>query len=516
MINLSATPGLPYAQPWRKAIAVGRAFDLLRQDLLAHLAQLQRDVGFRSCRFHAVFDDDMQVVLRQPDGSLAFQWRFVDQAYDALLALGLKPFVELNPMPTVLASGTQQMFWYKMNVTPPKVMAEWEQLIEAFARHLIDRYGSEEVRSWWFEVWNEPNLSGFWSGSKEDYFALYDASARALKRVDAGLRVGGPASSKANWLEDLIRHCDASGTPLDFVSSHLYPQDEYVDYQDRAGSPHAPGGFFAATIAEAVRKVHALRPGLPVHWTEWNAMSCASTASIDWCNNATNDQLHGAALAARACVELDGTLDTLCWWVASDVFSEGGIPRSAFSMTYGLMTIHGIPKAAYHAFAFLRRLRGGRLAAQLADRRPPGAGIAATRDGEAVQVVAWNQRLLEERNPQTWDDRLRVPVPASGDHLVLCARVGPGAGSAYERWLAMGAPHDLPPTVERALRAMAEPAWTCERLSAVNGTVELPLRLAPGELLYVEVRPVGQQAIPRGTDPASMAAWNASMGERSR
>ncbi|HAT10253.1 MAG TPA: hypothetical protein DCS97_06610 [Planctomycetes bacterium] len=514
MITLSPTPGQPYAQPWRNAIAVGRAFDLLRQDLLDHLRQLQKDVGFHSCRFHAVFDDDMQVVLRQPDGSLAFQWRFVDQAYDALLAMGLKPFVELNPMPSALASGTQQMFWYKMNVTPPKVMAEWDQLIEAFVRHLIDRYGSAEVRTWWFEVWNEPNLGCFWSGSKEDYFALYDASARAVKRVDPLLRIGGPASSKAYWLEDLIRHCDATGTPLDFVSSHLYPQDEYVDYQDRKGSPHAPGAFFAATIAEAVRKVHALRPGLPVHWTEWNAMSCHSTASIDWCNNATNDQLHGAAFAARTCVELDGSLDTLCWWVASDIFSEGGIPRSAFSMTYGLMTIHGIPKAAYHAFAFLRRLRGGRLA--VSGNPPAAAGLAATRDGAAVHAVAWNQRLLEEAAPAAWDDRLRVPVQAAGDHLVLCARVGPGAGSAYERWLAMGAPHDLPPTVEDALRAMAQPAWSCDRLAAKDGVIEVPLRLAPGEILYLEVRPVGQRAFPRSTDPASMATWNAGMGEQSR
>ncbi len=516
MIRLTTGPGQPYAQPWRNAIAVGRAFDLLREDLLAHLRQLQRDIGFRHCRFHAIFDDDMQVVSRLADGTLAFQWRWVDQVYDALLAIGLKPFVELNPMPTPLASGTQTMFWYRMNVTPPRRMDEWELLVETFTRHLIDRYGSEEVRSWWFEVWNEPNLGCFWSGSKETYFALYDASARAIKRVDPALRVGGPASSKASWLEDLIRHCDASGVPLDFVSSHLYPQDEQVDFPDRRGSPHAPGAYFAATVAEAVRRVRTLRPGLPVHWTEWNAMSCASAQTVDWCTNATNDQLHGAALAARAAVELDGILDTLCWWVGSDVFSEGAIPRSAFSMTYGLLTIHGIPKAAYHAFAFLRRLRGGRLTVELDGARPPAAGLAATRDGEAVRVVAWNQRLLEDAAPAAWNDRLRMPVEGAGEHLVLTARVGPGAGSAYEHWLAMGAPHDLSPTVEEALRAMAQPAWTCERVTPAAGAVEIPLRLDPGELLYLELRPIGQRAFPRGTDPAAMAAWNAGMGETSR
>ncbi len=515
MITIERTPGAPFLQPWRNAIAVGRAFDLMRADLQSHLRLLQREIGFRFCRFHAVFDDDMDVVLRRPDGTLAFQWRNVDQVYDALLALGLKPFVELNPMPTALASGTQTMFWYEMNVTPPKDYGEWEQLVEAFTRHLVDRYGIAEVRSWWFEVWNEPNLQGFWSGTKAEYFQLYDASARALKRVDAGLRVGGPASSKASWLEDMVTHCDETGVPLDFASSHLYPQDEYVDFRDRAGSPYPPGRYFIETVRDAVRRVRAKRPGLPVHWTEWNTMSCASTKGIDWCNNTTNDALHGAAVAARAMVELDGDLDTLCWWVASDIFAEGGIAQSAFSMTYGLLTIHGIPKAHYHAFSFLARLNGGRLPAQVAGA-PASAGLAAARDGDAVRVVAWNQRLLEDAAPATWTDTLRVPVAAIGEHLVLTARVGAGAGSAYEHWLAMGAPHDLAPTVERALRTLAEPAWSTQRLSSNAGHVAVPLALAPGELIFIEVRPVGQTALPRTVDAKAMERWNAIMGEVSR
>ncbi len=515
MITIDRTPGAPFLQPWRNAIAVGRAFDLTRADLLDHLRLLQREVGFRTCRFHAVFDDDMQVVLRRPDGSLAFQWRNVDQVYDALLAMGLKPFVELNPMPTALSSGTQTMFWYKMNVTPPKDFGEWEQLIEAFARHLVDRYGIAEVRSWWFEVWNEPNLQGFWSGTKEEYFRLYDASARALKRVDTGLRIGGPASSKASWLEDMIAHSDATGVPLDFVSSHLYPQDEYVDYSDRKGSPHQTGDYFIATIRDAVRRVHVLRPGLPVHWTEWNTMACASSKGINWTTNTTNDALHGAAVAARAMVELDGDLDTLCWWVASDIFTESGISPCAFSMTYGMLTIHGIPKPAFHAFAFLARLTGDRLTTQV-NGAPHAAGLAMARDGVAVRAVVWNQRLLEDTAPPTWQDELRVPVTSDGEHLVLCARVSTGAGSAYESWLAMGAPHDLAPTVERALRAMAEPRWTTQRMPAQSGSVAVPLRLEPGELLFMEVRPVGQSAMPRKADAASIAAWDAIMGERSR
>src|SRR6476661_3612893 len=107
--------------PWRNIIAVGRAHNLLRADILEHLAYAQKIMGYRYCRFHAIFDDEMDVVKRDAKtGKLIFQWHQVDQVYDALLKMGIKPFVELNPMPKVMASGKQDMFNYKMNVTPPK------------------------------------------------------------------------------------------------------------------------------------------------------------------------------------------------------------------------------------------------------------------------------------------------------------------------------------------------------------------------------------------------------------
>lgn len=185
MITLSppSIEDRPLRMPWKQGITVGRAYELLRADLLDHLRLVQRVVGYRYCRFHGVFHDDMDVVRRDAGGKLFFQWHHVDKVYDALLALGLKPFVELNPMPAALASGTQTIFAWKMNVTLPREYDEWAQLVRAFTEHLIERYGLDEVATWYFEVWNEPNLSGFWSGTQEDYWRLYDVSARTLKSV---------------------------------------------------------------------------------------------------------------------------------------------------------------------------------------------------------------------------------------------------------------------------------------------------------------------------------------------
>lgn len=521
MIILGSGTGVRLRMPWRNAIAVGRAYDLVRADLRAHLSTLQRAFGYRYCRFHAVFDEDMDVVVRRPDGSIAYQWHHVDQVYDALLAMGLRPFVELNAMPKALASGTQEMFWYRINVTPPRAWGEWEDLVHAFARHLVDRYGVEEVRTWYFEVWNEPNLNGFWSGTKEDYFRLYDASAAALKRVDRGLRVGGPATSKTSWLEDMVEHCAGAGVPLDFVSTHLYPQDEYVEHPDRAGSPFAAGAWFAGTIERARRRVDEAshRCGLPspeLHFTEWNAMTCGRSADIDWLNNPTNDSLHGAAFVVANCLALDRCVDTLAWWVASDVFVETGLPHSAYSMTYGMLTIHGIPKASFQAFRLLRRMRGELLAVCRDADAPRQSGIAATADGEARNLLLWNQRLLEDPAPQAWRERVRVPLAAAGAHVVLMARVRAGAGSAYESWLAMGAPHNLSPLEEEALRAHAEPAWEMATVAAGSQAAELDVELAPGEVLFVHIRPQGMRCMPRAAVAADLERWNAAMGERSR
>lgn len=507
--------------PWRNCIAVGRAYELLRKDLLDHLRFLQREIGYRYCRFHGIFHDDVAVVVRRPDGKLQYQWHQVDKIYDALLEIGLRPFVELNPMPAALASGTQTIFWWKMNVTPPRDYSEWEDLVYQFTRHLVDRYGIGEIRRWYFEVWNEPNLAGFWTGTKQDYWKLYDSSARAVKRVDAQLRIGGPATSKANWVTDMIDHCAADDVPLDFISTHLYPQDEHVQYQDRQGSPHQPGEFFADTIRGALDEIRrGKRPDLPIHWTEWNAMSTDSSKNISWVDNPTNDSIFGASFIVKNMLALDNAADTLCWWVASDLFEESAMPNGPFSCTYGMLTIHGIPKASYHAFSLLSKLRGPLMPVHL-DGVPDGCGAFATAMGDVRNVLLWNCPPMGAANPQTWRDTIQLPVATANRQLAVTVRIKPGAGSCYETWLAMGRPQNLSPTQESLLRAHAIPEHRVQTVTPTAGAsgarcaIDLPVELLPGEVLYVEISPAGPAAAPKGAKLHDLQRWNKLMGELS-
>lgn len=502
----------PLRKPWKNCIAVGRAYELLREDLLAHLDWLQREVGFRSSRFHAVFHDDVGIVKKTRNGRIYYCWNQLDKIYDALLARGLRPFVELNPMPSALASGPARIMHYNMNVSPPAQWEAWGALVEAFARHLVERYGLEEIRQWNFEVWNEPNLSAFWSGTKEEYFRLYETAARALKRVDATLRIGGPASSKAHWLNDLIAYCHTNQVPLDFISTHLYPQDEQVE-AGQGESPYTPGEFFRTMFTDVQKLVRSsVMPDLPIHWTEWNTQSAADFDGITWFDNEACDNVYGGAFVARQCVELDATCDTMAFWVASDIFEEHPIQPAPFSATYGLVTIDGVPKAAANAFRLLNRLQGN-VIAEVVDA-PLGCGGVVARDGDVTHALFYNCQPPSGKNPRGWLTKLILPA-ASGDRLITRLFVGPEAGSPYEWWCRIGRPMHLSSAQLAAMRQIAEPQSQTWLEQSVSDSCELAIDLPANTFAYYEIRPT-EPAAPRKSEWADLRLIEAELGELSR
>lgn len=495
--------------PWRNIIAVGRANNLLRADVLAHLAYAQKVMGYRYCRFHAIFDDEMNVVRRDAtSGKLIFQWHEVDQIYDSLLKLGIKPFVELNPMPKVMASGKQDMFAYKMNVTPPKSYDEWEYLVRSFTQHMVERYGIDEVRTWYFEVWNEPNLSGFWGGTQEEYWKLYTASAKAVKAVDSQLRIGGPASSKGNWIKEIIAYTTKNKVPLDFVSTHLYPQDEQVQYPNRVNSPYKIGDFFSATVKEVEKEVReSARPDLEIHWTEWNTQTAASEKQITWSDNIYVDNLYAASFIVRNCLELDKAGKSFAYWVVSDIFDEGGIPHSPFSNTYGLISIHGIPKASFNGFRLLRKMTGDILTVENKDKYPEGTGIKVTRDQNITKVILWNQNFAEKAVHSDWNGTVDIPTGMDTTFNAIKMTIGLAQGSAWESWQTMGKPLNLSPTQYEYLKAKSEPGFSQQQLISKNKQTKISFSLKPGEVQYIELSPTGFVDVKKSVDAEEMKRW---------
>src|SRR2546425_3125045 len=190
---------------------------LIRPDCLGQLKTAAEELGFRYIRFHAIFHDVLGTA-RVIDGRSVYDWTKIDQLYDALLALKIRPFVELGFTPEAMKTSDQTIFYWKGNTSHPKLEA-WRDLVDAFVRHLRERYGEAEVREWFFEVWNEPNLDGFWErADQKAYFELYDLSARTIKAIDPALRVGGPSTAGAAWVPEFLAHVAKSGSGVDFVS----------------------------------------------------------------------------------------------------------------------------------------------------------------------------------------------------------------------------------------------------------------------------------------------------------
>ena len=469
-ITVDATaPTRPFPHFWEHMFGSGRAALTLRESYREDLRAVRGVTALAYVRFHGIFHDELGVYTEGPSGEARYNFSYVDQVYDGLLANGARPIVELSFMPSQLASSnTRHSFWYRPVVSPPKDYGRWDALIAAFARHLVERYGIDEVSRWYFEVWNEPNLD-FWAGEprQSTYFTLYDHTARSLKSVDERLRVGGPATAQAAWVAAFIRHCQENRVPLDFISTHVYGDDSAKDVFGSTES--IPRGRM---VCRAVQKVHAEiqsspLPALPLLWTEFNATFRTQT-------EVTDAPFMGPWLAetVRQC---DGLVQEMSYWAFSDVFEEQGVVKTPFYGGYGLLAVGGIPKPAFNAFALLHRLGEQRLVSD-------ATGTLFTRREDGTLVLAiWNYAELGSRPAaRRVLLKLRHVDARTASVQALDAEHG-NVRPAYER---MGAPRYPTPRQLAELRAAAALPPPTER-SLEAGT--LNLEIPPDGLILVTI-----------------------------
>lgn len=450
----------PFPHFWEQTFGSGRAILVLRESYLNDLREVKKATDFRYMRFHNILHDEVGIYDEDPDGRPVYNFSYLDQIYDALLRNGVRPFVEISFMPKKLAARQDvHPFWYHPIVAPPKDYEKWDNLIRAFAGHLIDRYGLDEVAQWYFEVWNEPNID-FWTGVPKEatYYELYDHTARALKSVNPGLRVGGPSTSSAHWVDSFLRHVSEQNVPIDFVSSHGYADDTVEDlfgmHQDIPMDQR---------VCAAIRKVHdqiaaSSRPALPLMWTEWTVPSFGM-------QHARDTTYVGPALAddIRQC---DGSVTTMSFWTFSDVFEEDGPKHEPFDGGFGLITMGSIKKPSYTAFALLHQLGEERI-----DETAPGVLVTRRADGRLV-IAAWN--LVDpdkEGRSRTIDFNIRGVLP---DSVVRVSRADAEHGDTLSAYKKMGSPRYPTKEQVRDLNRVAE-TNSSESLRLKAGRVKLDI-----------------------------------------
>lgn len=411
---------------WSRCAGSDRASATMRESWRHDLERFRVETGLERVRFHGIFNDDLGV---WPGGMNGKDPNFqnVDEVYDGVLARGVQPFVELSFMPKKLASGNTKLnFTYNANITPPASPQAWGDFIGVFVRHLIDRYGLSTVRQWYFEVWNEPNLSWFFSGTQADYFAMYKAAARAIKAVDPKLRVGGPSTAAAQWMPEFLGFCAQENLPVDFVSTHIYAGDDQKELFGEANKiPHKD--VIPAAMAKVRSQIDATRyKGAELWLSEWSSDSPAMIA-------------HVISNCLPYC-------HAMSQWCISNVFEEINFPNFILKEGdggWGMIAQRGIPRPSFNTYKLLHRLGQRRLATT-------GPALASkTRNGAAALI--WN--LAEVKQPSgipgmsneriVMGERKKIKVKLKGaapGKSVRVSYVDQERGSPLPKWRELGSP----------------------------------------------------------------------------
>ncbi|MCF6465491.1 GH39 family glycosyl hydrolase [Clostridium sp. Cult2] len=473
---------------WRELITFSRAAEGLRSNWQAQLKELQKEIGFNYIRFHGIFMDEMMVYNLSKKGNVEYNWSYVDELFDFFMEVNIKPFVEFGFMPDELKRSDETVFWWKGNISPPKDIKLWTDLVEEFIKHCINRYGLKEVETWYFEVWNEPEYEYvFWAGSKEEYFEFYRETALAIKSISGNLKVGGPAITHgaildSDWLEDFLVFCNRNKVPLDFLSAHIYP--EYVCQEALEKLPsYFEKGMDVVDIIPLVKKIYHDRnhtfntinrinnivetnlKGKPeIHITEWNASS--------YFGNLIHDTSYVATFIIKNVLDSINTVNSLGYWTFTDIFEEHKLGMSHFHGGFGLINKDGLKKSSYYAYYLLSKL-GDRVIGQ-------GEDYIITKSGKDIQILAYNyayfddlflsgdtshinhkERYLIYENKEIKEIEFNIKG-VMGDYKITNYKLNRGKGSVFDEWIKMGAPENMSMEEIEYLKGKAKPEMVVE------------------------------------------------------
>lgn len=477
-INSSGKKFEPY---YLKCICAGRAHEGLRANWQRQLKTVQKEIGFEYIRFHGIFNDEMAIYSENENGEPEFFWQYFDELFDFLQEVNLKPIFELSFMPEAIATKPHTLFWWKGNACPPTDYDKWAKLVEATVRHSIERYGIDNVLKWRWEVWNEPNLGSFWTGTQEEYFKLYKVSAKAIKSVDERLSVGGPSSSGAdfrdnlNYLMAFIKFCNKENLPLDFISAHPYPTYWPLDTDGNEQMGYM-GKNCNIEHLDLIKNIveSSPYPNAEIHLTEYNTSPSP--------RDLIHDTMFPLPFLLYNLTQNIGKVNSLGFWTFTDIFEENGPGKSQFHGGFGLMNVLGIRKPSYFAYKFLSDM-GNELVYK-------DENCFVTKKDEALHILLWNycyytdefakgdrSKLSQHSRDDVFENkRLEISIDIKNAKNIRAYKISKDNGSAFHNWLNMGAPES--PTKEQT-----------DMLVSNSAPEEIPFEneftLNPNEVIYI-------------------------------
>lgn len=478
-------PRTPFRHTWEGFVNVDQFRWMVRRDLQEQLALVQSELRARHVRAVGMLDDEMRVYCPSPASFMGYEpkeprtnWQTVDYVIDSLLDRGLHPMYTTSFIPGAMASGPVRVFTTQAHTSPPKEWKQWEAFIREGVAHAVDRYSLDVVRHWHFEVWNEPNLAGwFWGGTQADFHELWRSTHAAIKSVDASLRVGGPSTARAEWLDSFLEFADRNSCSPDYLITHVYNNDstthdplapfDGAQPEKEGKSPDSASGY--------IRRVRSFLDRIgyrgEMHWNEWGRFFHA----VD----SRREQPSEAAFIARLLADVSQEADVFAYWCLSDIYDQVGYGREAFHGGYGLLSLQGLRKPAYHAFQLL---------AMLGEERVGTDGDSADGFLNAIVTSSPGQRAHalvyaydHDQNPAQRSVEVAVDLPTGATPQRLY-RIDSVENNVVARWHALGAPDYLSReqtrelAADNQLRASNQPV-RCERAphgATAHFTMESP------------------------------------------
>lgn len=500
MESIHLDPGVTHGafrHNFNTVIGSGHLGLALYERTLKHLEMAHRDFGVKYLRCHGLLSGSpdlcswanqsraglnpelgFDVDQMAGEGDVMANYAFVDLIIDRLLDIGIRPFVEIGFMPRILASSRHTLMRWYAYTSPPRDYALWSQLIEGLMRHWLKRYGKTEMLKWYYEVWNEPNLDGFWSSTMDEYHKLYAYTAEAVKAVDGGFRVGGPSTAgraKA-YIDEFLTFCDETKTPVDFVTSHSYSANTSSRKGEFSYHQVAEPTFLTKRFAQMRQEIdNSPIPGLPLHVTEYN--STTSTHEI------IHDLPFNAAYLARTLSEAQDA-DSLSYWAVSDIFVEETIPRAEFHGGFGMINIHDIPKPTYHMFHFFSQL-----GTEILQRRPNS--LFTRRDDNHIVGVLWNPNDNDREIQQV---QYRIELAGDDTYAARTLLVDETHANPYRAWELLGRERNPSREQVELLREASRPSCRYHSLDRQRDKPCLELTLDKNAVMLVDLMPVEDHA----------------------
>lgn len=477
--------------PWNFGVNTCHAFLWTRNDLNKHARVSSKECGFRYVRFHNIISRQTGVYSEDENGTPQINFEKFDVIIDNIIACDYIPYLEISFCPDALSDELNEMCYYKANASVPNSFEKWSYLITKIIEHIIERYGLNFAKKMYFEVWNEPDLP-FLRGDMEDYFRLYDYTVTAIKSVNSELRVGGPATSKCEWIEDFVKHIekgseitDGKPVPCDFISTHAYPSDLPFLNSDYGADVTLQESNIMYQLFKNVKDIveSSTLKGLPIIMGEWNSSAGPLVFNHDEKNN--------GAFIIKTCNDLKDIIDGSLYWNMSDIYEEVDFHYIPFHGGYGIINVNDIPKSSFHAFSMLNKITGNEVCAAY-DKEDANVRALAAYDNEnnIFKILLYYYKEPTIDNSETENITVSVSGIESKSISAEFEMVNDEGGSAYEWWRKIGSPQFINSENLDFLLEKSKPINYKEPvfIDKTNGDYKFNMTFAPGDFALITLK----------------------------